>query len=171
MYKNKKISLYLPCRNETKKLENVLARISKFIDEVIIVRNKSTDNTYSKAIELGVKAYRDDRTIDGIGYGFAHMTGIAKATGDIIISADGDAEHPIEDLGKIIEFMLDKNLDFMTCSRYPLKEGSVMSFKQKLGVAILNLEVRLLYGIKMNDVLSGMWLFKKEVKDKLNLTM
>jgi glycosyltransferase involved in cell wall biosynthesis len=171
MYNNKKISLYVPCRNESKNLETLAKRIPSFIDEVIIVSNKSTDDTYEKALSLGFKAFKDDRTIDGIGYGFAHLTGIAKATGDIVISADGDAEHPIEELDQILSDFEARGLDFMTCSRYPLKKGVKLPFKRWLGVFILNLEVKVLYGIDLNDVLSGMWIFKKGVNHLLNLQM
>lgn len=170
MYKNKKITLYMPCRNESPNLEKISARIPEYIDEKIIVSNKSTDNTISKARKLGFKVYEDNRTIDGIGYGFAHMTGIKKSSGDIIIAVDGDAEHPIEDLNKIIRVMIKNKYDFMYCSRYPLTDSKETSFKQKLGVFLLNIEVRVLYGIKLNDVLSGMWLMKKEVKDQLALS-
>lgn len=170
MYKNSKITLYLPCRNESLNLEKIAARIPEYVDEKIIISNKSTDSTVKKAKKLGFKVYEDNRSIGGIGYGFAHMTGIKKATGDIIIAADGDAEHPIEDLNKIIRVMIKNKYDFMYCSRYPLTDSSDTSFKQRLGVFLLNIEVRVLYGIKLNDVLSGMWLMRKEIKDQLALS-
>ena len=54
------------------------------------------DDTVAVAKKLKLKALEDNRTIDGIGYGFAHMTGIENATGDIIVGADGDATYPIK---------------------------------------------------------------------------
>jgi len=170
MYNNLKISLYFPCRNESQNLEKILARIPDFVDEKIIVSNRSTDNTVAKAKALGFKVYEDNRADDGIGYGYAHMTGIEKSTGDIIIAADGDAEHPIENLGHIIKHMIALNYDFLYCSRYPLTNPKDMTLMQTLGIFLLNFEVRVLYGIKLNDMLSGMWLMKKEVKNSLNLT-
>jgi hypothetical protein len=41
----------------------------------------------------------------------------------------------------------------------------------KLGVWTLNTEVRVLYDMKINDILSGMWVFNKTAKDNLGLTM
>jgi hypothetical protein len=99
------------------------------------------------------------------------MTGIKNSTGDIIIGADGDASYPIEDLGKIIDYFLDKKIDFLSCNRYPLQKGTKIPFKLRFGVWILNLEVQILYGIKINDILSGMWVIKKGVKNKLGITM
>jgi glycosyltransferase involved in cell wall biosynthesis len=171
MYRHKKVTVCLPCRNEASHLREVIERIPEFVDEVIVISNASKDDTVKVAKKLGAKASEDNRTIGGTGYGFAHMTGIANATGDIIVGADGDATYPIEDLAKIIDHLLDSDLDFISCNRYPLQEGTKIPFKLRLGVGILNTEVRLLYGEKVNDILSGMWLFRRDIAEDLALTM
>lgn len=171
MYRNKRITLCLPCRNEASHLKKVIARVPKFVDEVIVISNRSTDKTVQVARKLGVKVIEEDRAIKGIGYGFAHMAGIKQADGDLIVGADGDATYPIEKLADVIDFLLDTKLDFVSCSRYPLASGTEIAFTLRLGVWLLNQEVRLLYGLKINDILSGMWVFKKSVLSKLNLTM
>jgi glycosyltransferase involved in cell wall biosynthesis len=176
MYRNKKISLCLPCRNESDHLHEVLKRIPSIVDEVLIVSNKSKDNTVKVAEKLAkkdprVRVFEDNRTIGGIGYGFAHMTGIANAKGDLIVGADGDATYPIEDLESVIDHLLDDKLDFISCNRYPLQGDTKIPFKLQLGVNVLNWEVRLLYGTKINDILSGMWVFNKKAKKNLALNM
>lgn len=171
MYRNKKISVCLPCRNEAKHLYQVVKRIPSFVDEIIVISNNSKDNTVAVAKKLKLIALQDNRTIGGIGYGFAHMTGIARASGDIVVGADGDATYPIEDLAKIIDYLLDNNLDFVSCNRYPLQPGTKIPFKLQLGVNVLNYEVRLFYGQHINDILSGMWVFKRSIVDQLYLTM
>ncbi|HUD06364.1 MAG TPA: glycosyltransferase family 2 protein [Candidatus Saccharimonadales bacterium] len=171
VYRKKKISVILPCRNEGSHLPEVIKRIPAFVDEIIVVSNKSTDDTVKVAKKLGLKVYEDNRAINGIGYGFAHITGIENATGDIIVGIDGDATYPIEKLASIINYIDENNLDFVSCNRYPMQDGSKISLKLKTGVKALNIETRLLYGIKVKDILSGMWVFKKEVKNQLKLTM
>ena len=171
MYRNKKVSVCLPCRNESGHLKEVVARIPEFVDEVIVISNKSKDDTVQVAKKLGVKVFEDNRTIGGIGYGFAHMTGIKEATGDIIVGMDGDATYPIEDLASVIDHLLDNKLDFISCNRYPLQPGTKIPLKLKFGVWMLNFETQLLYGVKIKDILSGMWVFRSGVRDDLNLTM
>lgn len=171
MYRNKKITVCFPCRNEGEHLKEVVKRVPDFVDEIIVISNNSKDNTVQVAKKLGVKVFEDNRTVGGIGYGFAHMTGIKNASGDLIIGADGDATYPIEDLQAVIDHLLDNKLDFISCNRYPLQKGTTIPLKLRLGVGILNTEVRLLYGIKTRDILSGMWVFRKEIKDTLQLTM
>lgn len=176
MLHNKKISLILPCRNEGSHIHEVLKRVPKDVDEILIVSNKSTDDTLEVATRLSRKDKRivpleDNRTIKGIGYGYAHITGITKATGDIIYAADGDATYPIEDAEKIIDFMLKNRYDFISCNRYPLQHGVKIPFKLQLGVNILNWEILILYGIPIKDALSGMWFFTKDIRDELKLDM
>ena len=176
MIQNKKISLILPCRNEAGHLGEVLKLVPAYIDEIIIVSNSSTDNTVAAAQKLAKKEPRlvvieDNRTIGGIGYGYAHMSGIAAATGDIIVGADGDGTYPLHDIQKITKHLLSADLDFISCNRYPLKDGTKIPFKLRFGVGVLNWEIRLLYGIPIKDALSGMWLFRKDIRNDLNLTM
>ncbi len=171
MYKDKRVTVCLPCRNESGHLKDVIDKIPTFVDEVIVISNKSTDNTVEVARALGVKAVEDNRTIGNIGYGFAHMTGIREATGDIIVGADGDATYPIEDLDQVIDYLLEHQLNFISCNRYPLQKGTKIPFKLRLGVWMLNTEVRVLHRVKIQDILSGMWVFESSVKDQLQLTM
>lgn len=171
MYKRKSITLCLPCRNEAKHLKEVLARVPSIVDEVIVISNKSSDNTVQVARKLGVKAVEDNRTLGGIGYGFAHMTGIEKASSELVVGADGDATYPIENIEKIIDYMIKNKLDFVACNRYPLQDSTKIPFKLRLGVWLLNTEVRILYGIKVADILSGMWIFNKKAANNLSLTM
>lgn len=171
MYRGKKVSVYLPCRNEAKHLDKVLEMIPKFVDEVLVVSNRSTDNTMERARELGIKAFEDNRTSDGIGYGYAHMTGIEQASGDIIVTADADGTYPIEQLAKILDRFIENELQFMSCNRYPLHQESEIPFKLRFGVWVLNTEARLLYGYKVKDILSGMWVMSGNIKEQLNLTM
>jgi putative flippase GtrA len=137
----------------------------------VVVSNKSTDNTVEVARKLGLTVYEENRTLGGIGYGYAHMTGIKKAKGDIIVGIDGDATYPIEDLATIIDHMDGKKLDFIACTRYPLQGDTKIPFKLQLGVQALNIATRVLYGVKLHDVLSGMWVFRKSIRSKLKLTM
>ncbi len=173
MIKGKKITLCLPCRNEGENLRQVVKQIPPYIDEIIIVSNASTDNTVQIAKRIGrkVKVIEDNRTSHGIGYGFAHISGIKAAHGDIIIGADADGTYPVEKIDRMVQFLIQNRLDFITCTRYPVKANTKIPLKLQIGVQLLNWEVRLLYGIKARDILSGMWLFRREVRELLNLSM
>lgn len=176
MINNKKISLVLPCRNEGGHLAEVMKLVPNYVDEVLIVSNKSSDNTVEVAKKLAkrdkrIVALQDDRVLGGIGYGYAHMTGISKATGDIIFGADGDGTYPLHDIEKVTKYLFKNNYDFISCNRYPLQDGVKIPFKLQLGVNLLNWEILLLYGVRIKDALSGMWAIRRESREALGLTM
>ncbi len=171
MYRNKTITVCFPCRNEGNHLKTILSKVPEFIDEVIVISNNSTDNTVDEANQLGVRVLEDNRTIKGIGYGFAHITGIHAASSDIIVGADGDGTYPVEQLAEIIDNFIDNELNFMSCNRYPLHTDTDIPFKLQLGVWILNVEVKILYGKNIQDILSGMWVIDSGIRSELNLKM
>ncbi len=171
MIKNQKISVIIPVRNEESSIADVIKSIPQYVDEVIVVNNGSTDNTVAISKSAGAIVLDEPRTLGGIGYGYAHITGINHASGDFVVALDGDGTYPANRIREIVEDMINSNIDFVSCSRYPLMQKSVVSKIRQFGVKVLNLEVRILYNYNIQDTLSGMWVFKRDVKDLLSLTM
>jgi glycosyltransferase involved in cell wall biosynthesis len=166
MYRNLTISVCLPCRNEGGHLLEVVKTIPSIADEIIVISNASTDDSVAVARRAGAIAYEDNRTLNGIGYGYAHMTGMAAATGDIVVGLDADGTYPVEQLEELVDYMLDHDVDFLSCSRL---QRSVMPLKLQVGIRLLNLEIGLLYGRRFNDTLSGMWVFRRDILPRLRL--
>jgi glycosyltransferase involved in cell wall biosynthesis len=168
MYKNKKISVCLPARNEAGHLLDVISAIPAIVDEIIVISNCSTDDTVKIAKRAGCKVYVDDRTISGIGYGYAHITGIQRATGDIVVGIDADGTYPIEQLTQIIDFMLTNTADFVACARK--LDTKAMEWKVIMGNWLLTKEASLLYRYNFSDILTGMWLMKRSIAPQLQLS-
>jgi len=174
MFRNKKIAVCLPARNESGHLEKIAKTMPKCVDEIVVVSNRSFDTTISELQDINIKRLKlvvDDRTIDGIGYGFAHMAAMENTDADILISADADMTYPVEDIEEIVTYFVDNNYDFITCTRYPVDKQTKIPFKLQLGVNVLNWETRLLYGFAAQDILSGMWVLTKDASQKLDLRM
>ena len=92
MYKNKTISLVIPCLNEEKGIHQVISRIPPCIDATIVVDNGSTDHTAAIASSLGAQVISETKK----GYGRAYRTGFEYCRTDIIVTADGDGTYPVE---------------------------------------------------------------------------
>jgi hypothetical protein len=168
MIKHYTLSLIIPCKNEAKALEAVLANLPKEIDETIVVDNNSTDQTKKVARRFRARILSEPRNDkSGIGYGYALQKGIQQASGDIIICMDGDGSYPINEVSAVVKYLLKRNLDFVSCNRLPFKYPKKMSFVRTLGVKILNFAIGTLYGYKIKDSLTGMWVFKKSALDNL----
>ena len=76
MYKNYRITVIIPCLNEEQGIELVLRRMPKYVDEVIVVDNGSTDRSAAIASSFGATVIRENVR----GYGRAYKKGFSHAT-------------------------------------------------------------------------------------------
>jgi glycosyltransferase involved in cell wall biosynthesis len=170
MINGKTISLVVPCRNEARIIGTFIKKVPSYVDEICIVDNGSTDDSAIVAKKSGATVVTEKRTVNGIGYGFAHQTGMNKATGDYIVAMDGDDTYPVRSIKKIICMMEKKQIDVVSCNRLPLTNTKVISPIRQFGIHILNLEARLFFGYSMNDILTGMWVIRKTAIKELRAT-
>lgn len=164
------ISLIIPCRNEAEGIGRMVKQALKLVDEVIVVDNRSSDQTALVAKQAGARVIKEKR-IDqlGIGYGYSLLRGMKAAKNELIATVDGDGTYPFAQIKTVAQHMKREKLDMLLCSRFPLLDGQAISWWRQLGVWLLNAETRLLYGYPMQDVLSGMWLIKKSTLNSLKL--
>jgi glycosyltransferase involved in cell wall biosynthesis len=135
------------------------------VDEVIVVDNGSTDRTPDVAAAYGAKVIREDMR----GYGRAYKRGFAHATGDIIVTLDGDHSYPVDAISYLLEAFLHLEVDFLNASRFPVQNPQAMSFKHKVGNWILSLAMSVLYLRWIQDSQSGMWIFRRSILKRMRL--
>ena len=165
MYRNRKVTVIIPCLNEEEGIQKVLARIPELVDEVIVVDNGSTDKTATIARRMGARVIRE--TVRG--YGRAYKTGLLHAQGDIIITLDGDHSYPVDALSYLLEALLNSDVGFVSASRFPVQDRKAMAFKNLVGNRCLSLVMSLLYFRWIRDSQSGMWIFYKDALKKMDL--
>lgn len=157
MYRDQRISVVIPCFNEEHGLRHVLERMPAYVDEVIVVDNNSTDETARVAAELGARVIFQGRK----GYGNAYQAGLPAASGEIVATVDGDGTYPADAIAPIVDQLLDRGLDFVSASRFPLRERRAMRSRNVLGNKILTYAFRALYLHWIADSQSGMWVFRR----------
>lgn len=166
MHRELNISVVIPCYNEEEGVRYVIESLPECVDEVVVVDNNSTDATAEVARSLGANVVFEKRK----GYGAAYKAGLPVATGDVIVTLDGDGTYPSEQIAELVDFLEDRRLDFISAARFPLKNPEAMNFTNKLGNIVLTIAMLLLYGTPIKDSQSGMWVFRRHVLPKLNLT-
>lgn len=166
MYKNLSITVIIPCLNEEQGVEQVMQRMPKFVDQVIVVDNGSTDRTADVAKSYGAQVIHEEVR----GYGRAYKSGFQKAIGDVIVTLDGDHSYPVDALSYLLEAFLHLEVDFLNASRFPVRDRNAMSFKHKFGNWVLSLAMSLLYFRWVRDSQSGMWVFRRNILERINLT-
>jgi glycosyltransferase involved in cell wall biosynthesis len=165
MYKNHSITLVIPCLNEEAGIGRVLEGLPPFVDEVVVVDNNSTDRTAEVARARGAIVITELHR----GYGRAYKKGFAAATGDIIITLDGDHSYPLDAVSYLIEAFLNCGVEFLSGSRFPTINRAAMSFKHRAGNRLLSIVMSLLFLHWVKDSQSGMWVFRRSALAKMRL--
>ncbi len=165
MYREKKISVVIPCYNEEEGLAVVIPSLPDSVDEVVIVDNNSTDRTAEVAARLGARVVFEKKK----GYGAAYKAGLPAVTGDITVTMDGDGTYAVEQVEECIDHLLDNGLDFVSASRFPLRDKKAMNFSNKVGNWVLTVGTLVLFAHAIKDSQSGMWIYKSEIYPKLDL--
>ena len=166
MYKNLRVTVVIPCLNEEEGIQKVLRELPSFVDEVIVVDNGSIDRTAAIARERGAQVVTELSR----GYGRAYKSGFTRATGDIIVTLDGDHSYPVDALSYLLEAFLHCRVGFLSASRLPVLSDSAMSSKHKMGNRILSFAMSVLFFRWVHDSQSGMWVFRKDALNRMKLT-
>lgn len=168
MYRDQRLSVVIPCYNEEHGIPHVVAKIPDEVDEILVLDNQSTDRTVEVATEIGGKV-RVIQHPRNLGYGGSYIRGLPMASGDVIITTDGDGTYPVEDCLRLVDLLVERKVDFISCSRFPLQDLRGMHPRSRFGNAILNMLVNTFYGLNLADGQTGMWVFQKAILPLMRL--
>jgi glycosyltransferase involved in cell wall biosynthesis len=164
------ISVVIPTMNEEKSVGLVIEEIRAALQgkdeaEILIVDTNSKDRTREIATSLGAVVIDEPRR----GYGRAYKTGFERAKGATIVTLDADMTYPASDIPRLVEMLESEDVDFITTDRFANMEEGAMGLKHRVGNWVLSSTTRLLFGVKVRDSQSGMWVFKRSVLGRIVL--
>ncbi len=157
----------MPCYNEEEGLKVTHNILPKYIDHIVAVNNNSIDKTREIAESFGYIVVDEEKQ----GYGNAYKKGFKsfpKDT-DIIVTCDADGTYSMNELDKILDLIIEQDCDFVNCSRFPLRDKHSMYWLNKFGNKCLTILFNILTLHHIKDSQTGMWVFKKEVLNKMIL--
>jgi glycosyltransferase involved in cell wall biosynthesis len=167
-----KVSIIIPTMNEEEGIGPVIDDVKKAFAgtdipfEIIVVDTNSKDRTRDIAREKGAIVIEEPRR----GYGRAYKTGFANATGDVIATLDADCTYPAEELPTFARMLFEKDLDFITTNRFARLEKGAMSLEHSIGNKVLTVTMNMLFHVWIRDSQSGMWVFRREILPRLDIT-
>jgi glycosyltransferase involved in cell wall biosynthesis len=170
------ISVIIPCYNELTTIGSILESINVVPNlemEIIVVDDFSTDGTREKLrFELensGLVSkvlYHECNK----GKGAALRTGIAAATGDLVIIQDADMEYDPNDYTRLIEPIIRGYTDVVYGSRFMgVGRNRSMYFWHFMGNKFLTLLSNLFTNLNLTDMETCYKMFKSEIVKSLIL--
>jgi len=164
MTERPRVSLIIPAYNEEGGLPLVIEECMGMVDEIVVVDDGSTDQTYKIAKKYDVKLYRHERNM---GKAVAIRTGINNATGDIIILTDADYTYPAKYIPQFIS-EIERGGDLVLGSRF-IEGVNNLPFLNNIGNRILSLLATYLSCVNITDAQTGYRAFKKNMFSKLDI--
>jgi len=166
------ISFVLPMFNEAENIEETLRRVTALANqicgdyEIIVADDASTDGSGELIDRLSSmdKHIKSIRLKVNTKFGGALKEGLKAASKDIVVYTDSDLPAREEDIKKALE-LLD-GADIVTAYSLVLKDAS---FKRIIMSKGYNFLVRLLFGLKIRDINSGLKIYKRKVFEGLDL--
>src|SRR3990172_6153301 len=163
-----KLIAIIPAFNEESTIGDVINTTSRFVDEILVISDGSTDNTTSIAKSAGATV------IDNIvnrGLGKTIKRGYAEAIkrgADIVVQIDADGQYDPEEIPKLIQPILENKADLVLGTRLENLKYD-MPWLKKLGNKAFTWLLRRLTGADIKDGQTGFRAIRNEVLETIKL--
>jgi glycosyltransferase involved in cell wall biosynthesis len=162
-----KLSILIPAYNEVATIRQVLERVAA-VDlgpiekELVVVNDQSTDGTQMILEQYQAAGrIRLVHTAQRRGKGHALRTGLAQATGELVIFQDADLELNPEEYPRLLAPLLEGRAAVVYGSRF-LTNGLSGSRLNRCGNWLVTTLVNWFYGARLTDVETCYKLFRRE---------
>jgi glycosyltransferase involved in cell wall biosynthesis len=153
-FHNVTIDVLIPAFNEEESIGKVISDIPKFVRNIVVVNNNSTDNTPLVAAEAGAMVLEERQ----MGYGKACLTGISylaslESPPDILVFLDGDYSDYPEQMREVIKPILEEDFDMVIGSRAKgNRESGSMTIPQVFGNWLSTTLMKWIYKVEYSDL-------------------
>lgn len=133
MHKGKTVSVVIPTYNEALSIRSVINGFfdTGVVDEVVVIDNNALGNTKEEVAKTKARLIEEK---ERQGYGAAMMRGLCEATGDLVITTEGDGTFLPGDIFKFLSYTDEFDVVFGSrTSRAAIFSGAFMPFPVRFG--------------------------------------
>lgn len=167
----KQLSVIIPVFNEEDNVDPMIHAVRQALDgridyELIIVDDGSEDRTVERVRQ---RLHASDQCVEfnrNHGQSAAMAAGIDSATGELVVTLDGDLQNRPEDIMEMITVMQDNGCDVVAGWRKNRQDGMVL---RKIPSMCANFLIRRLTGVALRDYGCTLKVFKLDVAKNLGL--
>ncbi len=167
-----RLSVIIPVYNEVKTIHTLLDRVlaTGLTSEIILVDDGSSDGTRDVLKNWdGSHGIRVILHTKNQGKGAAVRSGIAAATGEVILIQDADLEYDPRDYPVLLKPIEEGLANVVYGSRFLGGPRRVVMFWHMIANQMLTFATNLLYNTILSDMETGYKVFRREVLQGINL--
>jgi glycosyltransferase involved in cell wall biosynthesis len=161
------IAILIPCLNEELTVAEVIASFKRELPQATayVFDNRSTDRTAEIAAAAGAVVVYEPRA----GKGYVVQSMFQRVDADVYVMVDGDGTYPAKAVHDLIAPIVRGEADMVVGSR--LHEGAHSQFRSlnRWGNRFFLWIVRLVFGVRVTDMLSGYRAFSRQFVKRLPL--
>lgn len=158
----------MPAYNEERSIAKVVLGCRKYVDQIVVVDDGSSDSTAEIAESVGAYVVKHER--NG-GYGAALRTCFETArdlNADKMVIIDSDGQHDPAEIPKLLG-PLKKGADLVIGSRFCNGNGQNIPAYRKLGMKVLDIATNVVGGINVTDSQSGFRAYGRRAIDCIRI--
>ena len=168
----KKITILIPVYNEVNTLDKILEKVEKasfcgLEKEIILIDDYSTDGTKDLYSKYPYKVLYHEYNQ---GKGAALRTGIAHASGELVIIQDADLEYDPNEYPKLLAPFEKGIADVVFGSRFISGDSHrVLYFWHRMGNGLLTLLSNMMTNLNLTDMETCYKVFKREIIQSITI--
>ena len=158
----------IPAFNEENFIKQIIEKTSKYVDDVVVCDDGSTDNTSAKAKEAGAHVINHKKNL-GKGAALQSLFQYAKdSDAEVMITIDGDGQFLPEEIPKLLWPITNNDSDIVIGYRFD-NEVDMPSYR-KFGNKFFDKMTKLASDLPFRDTQSGFRSYSRKAINSINFS-